>query len=187
MNLHNIFSVPLFELEYTNDLNPIIEGINKIKHRPGVKKSNNHGYQSTSDLHMCDFMEPLMRWICIESGEAFEAIGNPRESVSIESCWFNINNSLNNHNQMHNHSGVLSGVIYLEAPEGSGNINFMNLAMNQMWAGHLGSSHRNQYNAFHFSVTPKPGMMYLFPSYLYHSVDANHKEVERMSISFNLL
>ena len=181
-----MFSIPLFEAEYLEDLNPFIENCKALSSRPGVNKSNNHGYQSTDDLHMCDFMEPLNRWICSNSGEAFDALGCPKESVLIESCWFNINKDMNSHNQMHLHSGILSGVIYLQAPEGSGNINFMNLGMNQMWPGHLQSLWRNEHNAFHFTVKPEPGKMYLFPSYLYHSVDSNHKDVERISISFNL-
>ena len=181
-----MFSIPLFEDEYPGDLQPIIDGCKLLSKRPGVTKSNNHGYQSTDDLHTHPFMDPLIKWICMESGDAFDAIGCAREQVFVEGCWFNLNNTMNAHNQIHLHSGLLSGVFYLEAPEGSGNINFINTGFNQLWQGHHESLYRNDTNAFHFTVKPKPGMLYLWPSYLYHSVDSNHSDVERLSISFNL-
>ena len=37
-----------------------------------------------------------------------------------------------------------------------------------------------------FITEPRAGDVYLWPSYLYHSVDSNSQDVERISISFNL-
>ena len=40
--------------------------------------------------------------------------------------------------------------------------------------------------AAHYTIKPRAGDVYLWPSYLYHSVDSNTQDVERISISFNL-
>lgn len=183
---HTVFKVDIFQSTYKKDLDCFVDGIKKLSTYPGVQKSNNNGYQSKDLLHSEQFMKPLLKWICTESNTAFNAIGNPKEFVNIESCWFNINNDLNSHNQIHLHSGILSGVFYLQAPEGSGNLNLINSGMNQLWQGHLEARERNANNAYHFTIKPKAGDLFLWPSYLYHSVDTNSREVERISISFNL-
>jgi len=187
MKRTNIFTIPLFEAEYPNNLDDIVRNIKELRDdRFGVQKSNNNGFQSVEDLHTHEFMQPIMNFICENSGDAFEAIGNPKNHCVVEGCWYNVNDNLNSHNQMHIHSGTLSGVFYLQAPEGSGNLQLLNTGMNQMWPGHQNSQFRCDANAFHYTVKPKAGMLYLWPSYVYHSVDSNSKDVERISISFNL-
>ena len=189
MQKHILFSTPLFESTYQESVQPIINGCKQLSTREdfSVVKSNNRGYQSQDNLHTYNFMEPLMRWICEESGVVFSELGINREAVTIDNCWFNINHSLNSHNQMHLHTGIVSGVFYLQAPEGSGNINFINSGMNQLWKGHMESvGSRNEHNSFNFTIKPTVGQLYLWPSHIYHSVDTNYIDVERMSIGFNL-
>lgn len=183
---HTIFAVDIFQSTYTGNLDTIKQGIENLTQHPGVTKSNNNGYQSKDLLHSEKFMAPLLKWICQESLIAFEAYGNLKQSVTVDSCWFNINDNLNAHNQIHLHTGIISGVFYVEAPEGSGNINLLNNGMNQLWEGHLNADKRNANNAYHFSIKPKAGDLFLWPSYLYHCVDTNTQNVERISISFNL-
>ena len=133
----NIFTIPLFNYEYNEDMDSLETNIRKyVGAVRGVKRSNVHGYQSLPDLHTLEFMQPFMRWLCESAGEAFEELGHTRQHVNVEGCWFNINNTLNSHNQIHNHSGIVSGVFYLKAPEGAGNLHIMNMGMNQMWPGH---------------------------------------------------
>jgi len=183
----NIFTIPLFSYNYDGDMDLLEDNIRKIgKHGRGVKRSNVNGYQSIPDLHTQEFMVPFMRWLCENAGEAFEELGHTRQHVHVEGCWYNINNTLNSHNQVHNHSGVVSGVFYLKAPEGSGNLNIMNMGMNQMWVGHNQADRPSSATAAHYTVKPRAGDVYLWPSYLYHSVDSNSQDVERISISFNL-
>ena len=187
MNKETIFRVTLFNSTYDGDLKPIIKGCKLLAEKnQGVKKTNNHGYQSTDDLHTKIFMDPLMRWICNESIDAFNHLNCPKQQVEIEGCWFNINKNLNAHNQIHIHSGILSGVFYLQAPEGSGDIKFINTGFNQLWTGTKECTAPNVDNAFSINVKPTAGKLFLWPSYLYHCVDSNSKEVERISISFNL-
>ena len=183
----NIFTIPLFNYEFNGDMDSLETNIRKyVGAVRGVKRSNVHGYQSLPDLHTLEFMQPFMRWLCESAGEAFEELGHTRQHVNVEGCWFNINNTLNSHNQIHNHSGVVSGVFYLKAPEGAGNLHIMNMGMNQMWSGHNQADRPSSATAAHYTIKPRAGDMYLWPSYLYHSVDSNTKDVERISISFNL-
>jgi len=183
----NIFTIPLFNYEYNGDMDSLETNIRKyVGNVRSVKRSNVHGYQSLPDLHTLEFMQPFMRWLCENAGEAFDELGHIRQHVNVEGCWFNINNTLNSHNQIHNHSGIVSGVFYLKAPEGAGNLHIMNMGMNQMWPGHNQADRPSSATAAHYTIKPRAGDMYLWPSYLYHSVDSNTKDVERISISFNI-
>lgn len=184
---HDIFTIPLFKYEYRGDMDSLETNIQKYaRSSKGIVRSNVHGYQSLPNLHTQEFMHPFMRWLCESSDEAFNELGHIKQHINVEECWFNINNTLNSHNQVHNHGGVLSGVFYLKAPEGAGNLHIMNMGMNQMWPGHNQADKPSSATAAHYTIKPRAGDMYLWPSYLYHSVDSNTKDVERISISFNL-
>ena len=61
MNKETIFRVTLFNSTYDGDLEPIIKGCKLLAEKnQGVKKTNNHGYQSTDDLHTKIFMDPMI-------------------------------------------------------------------------------------------------------------------------------
>ena len=58
--------------------------------------------------------------------------------------------------------------------------------MNQLWQGHLKAEHENSNNSYSIFIKPVAGKCYFWPSHLMHSVDCNTKDIERISISFNL-
>ncbi len=62
---------------------------------------------------------------------------------------------------------LLSGVYYITAPEGSGDILFHD-------------------DPFEVRVAPEPGMMLLFPPRVAHSVETNRSLEQRLSLAFNI-
>ena len=81
--------------------------------------------------------------------------------------WFNVAKA-NEMTGLHNHSGwsVLSGVVYLQADENSGNLFFK--------------------NEEEFEIEPAVGKMIIFPPHLKHGVRLNKSRNERISLAFNL-
>jgi len=80
--------------------------------------------------------------------------------------------------QIHNHGySDISGVYYHSVGSKAGNIFFENpnLAAHGWW---VMPPDRVEY-------VPKPGMIILFPGYLYHGVQTNDSDDTRVSISFN--
>ena len=112
--------------------------------------------------------------------------------TSVNSAWI-VSQYANEYNPLHNHTGCeMSGVIYLKTPnvkgrrnieskkgkkEGDGDINFVYNAASQ----------RNQdvFEKGLVQITPTPGLMLMFPSYLLHTVYPFIGEGERRCIAFN--
>ena len=107
----------------------------------------------------------------------------------IKEAWFN-NQKDNEYNPIHAHGGILSGILYLKIPEylparkrkndiASGAIFFM---------GNQGAS-TGLFTSQSFSVSPKVGDIFLFPSTMLHTVypfrTKDGKGIRR-SMSFNI-
>jgi uncharacterized protein (TIGR02466 family) len=153
----------------------------------GVQQSNNGGYQSKPDLARVFELEPFFHWIAETSEPILHSMNIPIDNIVIEHAWYNENRGLGAHNQPHIHQGILSGVFYVDAPQGSGLLNLINPAMNALWPGHTTSTSHNQHTADVARVRPTTGELYLWPSYLPHSVDPNTRDTTvRKSISFNI-
>jgi uncharacterized protein (TIGR02466 family) len=107
--------------------------------------------------------------------------------VYITSAWVNINHNRAAHNHEHVHNDTYSGVFYLQVPEKSGKISFTNPGLNKLWQGSLLVETRNKFTAEHLKFEPKEGQIYIWPSYLPHSVLPNDHDESRISISFNII
>jgi hypothetical protein len=102
-----------------------------------------------------------------------------------------------NHAHVHPRA-LLSAVIYLQVPEGSGNIVFLDPRPQSQYGGtHVrwGPSSESQtgreiardcFQPKHF-VMPKSGELILFPGWLHHYVDVNESPRARLSVAFNIM
>jgi uncharacterized protein (TIGR02466 family) len=102
-----------------------------------------------------------------------------------------------NHAHVHPRA-LLSAVIYLQVPEGSGEIVFVDPRPQSQyggtyvrWAPSSGSESgreiaRDCFQPKH-AYMPKPGELFLFPGWLHHYVDVNESPVARLSVAFNIL
>ena len=105
---------------------------------------------------------------------------NELPPIAIDLCayWINVMPPGAYH-RIHTHPNTnLSGVIYLQAPEGSGDL-------------YIPSPYDNCINTIiktvpDYVLKPEVRQVYLFPSSLPHSVSRNESDEDRVSISFNL-
>ena len=132
-----------------------------------VHKSNEGGYQSESYLNKLPPFLPLVRLLQTTIDRV-----NPNHHNVINSLWLNISPPLS-YNAIHSHTingeEAFSGVIYLQTPPKSGDINFY---------------YSTNINKF-ISYNPSPQEILLFPNNLLHSVDPNFSQKDRISIAFN--
>jgi uncharacterized protein (TIGR02466 family) len=193
LELIGLFSVPFWQGEYPNfeeDKEMFLDVVKKFKEEnksvePRV--SNLNGYQSPPTLHHVEELAPLFEYICQCAFKMAKDIDFASCDVAVTGAWLNVNDSRNCMNTEHIHGDVFSGVFYLKCPEGSGTFNVPNTSLNRMWDGCKFFAEKNGYTAESVNFKPVEGDIYLFPSYLPHSVSPNNHDDERISISFNII
>ena len=142
--------------------------------------------QSVPDLQERKEFDPFVKRVRSAIEAALGEYGVEFKSYTITDCWANMSNSGDSH-PLHNHpNNYLSGVYYVAAPENCGRIVFYD-PRPQTSVIFPRPERYNQYNINKIKITPRPGMMLMFPSWLMHSVEANTGDGERVSIAFNMM
>ena len=112
--------------------------------------------------------------------------------TNVNSAWV-VSQHANEYNPIHNHTGCeISGVIYLKVPDVKGRRNLQSKKRKQDSDGDISfvyctASQRNHdiFEKGIVQMTPVPGLMLMFPSYLGHTVYPFVGEGERRCIAFN--
>ena len=193
MNLMAIYSTPLWQSEYPNfeeEKETLLAAVKEFKEQNPTKeipRSNINGYQSPSTLQNNEKLHPLYEYICQMAYKAAADLDFIDCDVALTEAWLHVNDSRQCMNSQHIHGDTLSGVFYLQTPEGSGKLSIVNPAINRMWDGCNLTSQKNQFTGETISIEPVEGNIILFPSYIAHSVATNDHDEERISISFNII
>ena len=90
------------------------------------------------------------------------------------------------YNPIHYHSGHISGVGYLKVPNNMGETSQKNKKVNNNGKLILIDGSKKLFSSPTYTITPRVGDFYLFPSYLMHTVyPFSNSDEERRSVSFN--
>jgi uncharacterized protein (TIGR02466 family) len=158
----------------------------------GVNKSNTAelgSWHSATNLHKNAGYEPLLTEIDAALSQISEDLRYARDQVLKVTTMWSIINPPGNGNRAHVHPNSLwSGVYYIKAPKGAGNIEFVDprtvLIMNQ--PKYVSKKKRPRDCWTKVNYTPAPGRMIVFPAWLYHGVDTNMSKDDRVIVSFNI-
>lgn len=157
----------------------------------GNQRSYTFGYTSFhkhKTLHKREHFKPLTKLVVNKAEEyASYYLGWDIEKykLCISSLWVNINSKYSYH-ELHNHpESFLSGVYYLQIPSNSGGI-ILHDPREQLRFGEPKLAHKNSFNAKVVKWEPVAGKIFMFPGWLYHSVEQNHSDEDRVSVAFNL-
>ena len=143
-------------------------------------------YFSCPDLSSLSVFENLVRFIAEKVTALADAMKIDRTNASLDmgEFWLNINSTYAFHSD-HNHPNAhFSGVFYLQATAQSGKIIFRDPreARSMHAPDYL---ERTNLNSDVVSIPPTPGNLLVFPAWLYHGVEQNLSDEERISLSFN--
>jgi len=155
----------------------------RMKSDSGRTISNYQGYQS-SDIISGDNeqIDGLIEYLNQEIAVCANQVGLPQ--LQIQNVWININPP-GAYNELHHHLGsVLSGVYYVDAKENQGSIQF---DRNDGAEYHIPAQVEKEtyYTCTRATYAAKTGALYIFPSWLKHSVQGNKSNTDRISVSFN--
>lgn len=195
MNLLNIFSTPMwdsslpeFDTHKETFLNAVTEFREKnsnkdVKYRSAAGDS----YQSPMDLTTVTELSPLFEFACQMGLKAAFDLQFVDVDAYVSAAWVNFNQGKTSYNVDHVHQDTFSGVFYLQVPEKSGMLVMNNSGMNPLWQGAMLPNKKNKFNADKIKIEPQEGHVFLWPSYLPHSVLPNNHDETRISISFNII
>lgn len=108
-----------------------------------------------------------------------------RRRLRLDSMWINVLESGGVHGgHIHPHSAI-SGTFYVSVPKGTSTIRFEDPRLPLMMAAPPRKERAKPHNRSHVSVTPAPGNLLLWESWLRHDVSVNQARAPRISISFN--
>ncbi len=149
----------------------------------GEKRSNRNGWQSDTLLWKEKIFNPLLDKVLENSKKiAMHLSKKDVPQMVIRSMWGNINPK-GGFNFTHVHpSSWMSGVYYIQLPEGNNEIVFEDPRPARMMDFQRSSLIKDEY----FSHYSKVGQLLLFPSWLPHFVSPNTSNENRISISFNV-
>ena len=152
------------------------------KKNPGTTRSNRGGWQSDTLLWKEETFKPLLEKTVYITQNIINDISSNQPEMVIRSMWGNINPK-GGMNFTHVHpSGWLSGVYYIQLPEGTNQITFEDPRPARM----MDFQRTCLVNDEYFAHNPKVGELLLFPSWLPHFVLPNTSDENRISISFNI-
>ena len=144
-------------------------------------------YASLDDLPrrdpaFADLQRLLIRHAANFAGElAFELPRKPK----LDSIWVNLLKPGGHHSpHIHPHS-ILSGTLYVEVPDGSGPIRFEDPRLPMMMAAPVRRDDAPDDLRPFATVSPVPGLVLMWESWLRHEVLPGNAKSDRLSISFN--
>lgn len=184
-----LFSIPIWKYLFEDfDQTKIKHVLENYKAKSKNSNASNHGgYQSEKNLQNEADLKNLFVFISKSAIEAANELNLKFNNIEIIEAWLNVNDTQYSFNHQHIHNGVLSGVFYVDVPEGSGNLVIVNPGMNPLWPGYTMIKSRNKLTSEAITIKPKDGLLILWPSYIPHSVETNSQDVKRISISFNIM
>ena len=161
--------------------------INWSKQDPGVKKTNVNGWHSTTDMHLKEEYQELVKQLYIMQEEIYQEEWLDRKPV-LGNMWANINYS-GGYNRPHIHPNCLySGVYYVKSNPQSGQlvVNDPRPGIQTMMPVRK-PGQPPQHLWREAKIEPVPGRIIMFPAWLWHSVEPNQSNDIRISVSFNFI
>ena len=109
----------------------------------------------------------------------------PRGRLKLDSLWVNVLTSGGAHSgHIHPHS-VISGTVYVSTPKGASALKLEDPRLPLMMAAPPRRRDAPDDQQAFVYLTPEPGTVFMWESWLRHEVPANAAKAERISISFN--
>ena len=187
-----LFATPVWQIELPPSLEPelIAREVLRLRQQDptGLQITNQGGWHSRTNLLDHAPLAPLFQWMAASCQQALGELGwdfsvaRPR----FNNAWAMVNGSGHSVRAHLHPNSLMSGVVYLQTPEHSGNIAFLDPRNGaQVLLPPLKDPQASLLNGRH-EIVPRPGLMLLFPAWLWHEVGASNSQQERISISFNI-
>ena len=185
-----LFSTPVFKTEITEEIRKkTLDAVVNLKDG-GKSVYHLNGWCTPDDLQERPEFEDLSKAILAFAKKTFDHLGMIRNEEYISCMWANVHNVGHQHHQHIHANSILSGVLYLQIPDGSGKTYFVDPREGPRFMHfEYGKDQNEWFQSKNWGIPPKEGLILMFPSWLPHGVEyANKKSDEhRITLSFNIM
>ena len=189
VNYINVWGIPIF----SNNIKISDKIINDLKSLPIERVHIDNGYNSLEKYVLNQKPFILLKNSILENLNIYlYKIIKIKKNINFKlmNSWVNVHKK-GDWAQEHEHSNsYISGIVYLDVFENSGNLIFKK---ENNWTNIfpkvplIDFEEYNETNSTTWTYVPKNGDIYLFPSFLKHSVEKNLNKKNRYSLAFNFL
>jgi uncharacterized protein (TIGR02466 family) len=192
MNVQPIF--PSFiGTEYLDIDNAAIEAFCYKEYKECTNQKWLGGWQSSRPFLDAPEMKPLIDKIreCLRGVQDMYGLKDEAQPI-LKNGWININDPGNyglNNNPPHLHANYfVSCVYYVKAEPKAGDLTMIAPFPSIEYCVPFSVIGKNTiYNSPRWNITPEPGKLIIFPSWLMHYVSGNLSQSDRISIAFNVV
>ena len=196
MHNHNI-EILFADLLYTVNLNNMSYYKNKIVEKVTQLSQNNHlknnwfcntfntlnNYSLTQDKEFDKLLAEITHH-CRKFSKEFGV--NDKHTIKIKDAWINLARE-NDYQELHNHVySHFSAVFYVNVPDQSGNTILFSRNHNNMFPLPLDTTNTLA-NSKTYHYSPKENDLIIFQSDIYHMVEQNKSNENRVTVSINFL
>ena len=146
----------------------------------------NHSWQTENTLHEHEEFAEVVGIMTAATKGVIDELEVAYESFMITGCWANLSPPGVFHIAHTHPNNFLSGVYYVQVPDGADTISFHEPRPQQDILSPNAIRH-NKYNSLVHQMKVKPGRLVIFPAWFVHSVGRNESDRLRVSISFNVM
>ena len=182
------FPTIIYAEDFKLDTNKIAQDIIQWSRQDsGVTKTNVNGWHSETNMHEKSEYKPLVNELFRMAHQIFEEEWLEREPF-LGNMWANIN-PFGGYNKPHVHPNALfSGVYYVKTPPNCGRL--IGQAPRPgiqtcMPTRKKGQPPKHLWRDVH--LQPQENRAVIFPAWLWHSVEPNQSNENRISVSFNFI
>lgn len=195
MAIKHLFATPLYDADLGDDalLAALAHSIRMLAEddAAGRRWSADKGYKgytsyaSLNDLPRRDPAFDDLKRVLTRHAAAFAKELAWDVKPKLDSLWVNLLKGGGHHSaHIHPHS-ILSGTLYVEVPKGSGDIRYEDPRAGLMMAAPVRRTDAPEQLQPYARVSPRPGLILMWESWLRHEVMPGTGKGERLSISFN--
>ena len=190
MQILNLFPTPVWiqqlEPERAESINrQAIDLIDRLREEtPGINPGDR--WQTPNNLETRPELQDLMSIVKEGAQEALSALRIEHNGFLVTGCWANIKPAGSGHRPHSHPNNYLSGVYYVRMPSHGGRILFHDPRI-QPYIILPRLTERNEYNCRIAHLPIREGVLILFPAWITHSVEDNPEDLDRISISFNIM
>lgn len=196
--IRNLFTTPVYEgalddPALVSDLERSVRALaaDDMAGRRWAKAHGYRGYTSYASLNdlpvrdpvFADLRRKLDRHVARFADACAFDLGGRR--LKLDSLWVNLLRPGGGHTaHLHPHS-VVSGTVYVAVPEGAGGLKLEDPRLPMLMAAPPRRADAPEPLRTFVELTPEPGTVYLWESWIRHEVPAGQAKGDRISVSFN--